>query len=185
MVPLDIRARMPASFAHGGTRDGLRVAVLTFADQRPEKRHLGARSHIFGGETYFNVPGGDPGVSVAQALADYLRQSGWQAWHANPGITVPGETAEVVLSGQVADFHADARSRVFSTEITSSMRIIVQAKNVEDGSVNTLTMSGAASDVVFWFSPEDVQAILNEAVANTATKLLSNLRIENRKLRTL
>jgi len=184
VVPVDIRARPAASVAHSSASDGLRVAVLPFDDMRKERHHLGARSHIFGGETYFNAPGGDPGMLVAQAMADYLRQSGWQAWLAKPAITVPGDAAEVILTGQVEEFNAQARSRFFSTELTSAVRVTIQAKNVSDGSVVKLTMSGSGSEPVFWFEPEDVQDVLNEAIKSSVDKLLVNTRIENRKLRT-
>lgn len=183
-VPLDIRARAPVSMAHASMSDGLRVAVLPFEDQRQDKRSLGVRSHIFGGETYFNVPGGDSGIVVAQAIAEYLRQSGWQAWVAKPGITVPGDAAEVVLSGEVLEFNARARSRFFSTEVISSVRVTVHGKNVADGSFVKLSMAGSGSEPVFWFDPEDVQAALNEAIENSVNKLLANIRIENRQLRT-
>lgn len=183
-VPLDLRARPAASVAHATTSDGLRVVVLPFEDQRQEKHHLGARSHIFGGETYFNVPGGDVGVLVAQIMAEYMRQSGWQAWLAKPGITVPGEEAEVILSGQIQEFHAQARSRFFSTEVTSAVRVAVQGKNVADGSVVRLTMTGASAEPELWFETEDIQNVLNEGVKSSVKKLLANTKIENRKLRT-
>jgi uncharacterized lipoprotein YajG len=157
---------------------------LPFEDQRQEKHHLGARSHIFGGETYFNVPG-DPGALVAQVMAEYLRQSGWQAWVAKPNITVPGDAAEVILSGQIQEFTAHARSRFFSTDLTSTVRVTVQAKNVADGSIVKLTMVGASSEPVIWFESEDVQDVLNEAIQNSVKKLLSNTKIDNRQLRTI
>jgi len=183
-VPLDIRAKPAASVAHGSATDGLRVVLLPFEDQRQEKHHLGERTHIFGGQTYFNVPG-DPGALVAQVMAEYLRQSGWQAWFAKPGITVPGDAAEVILSGQIQEFTAHGRSRFFSTELTSTVRVTVQAKNVSDGSIVKLTMVGASSGPVLWFEPEDVQDVLNEAIQNSVKKLLSNTKIDNRQLRTI
>lgn len=184
VVPLEIRARPAASLAQASASDGLRVAVLPFDDQRQDKRQFGVRSHIFGGETYFNAPGGDPGLLVAQAMAEYLRQSGWQAWLAKPGITVPGDAAEILLTGQVLEFNAQARSRFFSTEVITGVRIAVEAKNVSDGSTARFTMVSSGSEPVFWFDSDDVQSVLNEAIRISVDKMLANTRVENRQLKT-
>ena len=184
VVPMDIRAKPATSMAHGSAGDGLRLAILPLEDNRKDRQHLAARSHIFGGETYFDVPGGDAGLLVAQAMAEYLRQAGWQAWLAKPPVTVPGDGAEVILSGQVEEYGAQARSRFFSTEVMSAIRVTVQAKNVSDGSTVKLTMIGSGSQPVFWFDSDDVQDVLNEAIKNSVEKFLANTRIENRKLRT-
>ena len=181
---MDIRARPATSVTQAGATDGLRVAVLPFDDQRQDKRQLGVRSHIFGGETYFNAPGGDAGLLVAQAMAEYLRQSGWQAWLAKPGITVPGDAAEVVLTGQVQEFNAQARSRFFSTEVISGVRITVEAKNVSDNSTSRFSIVSSGSEPVFWFDPDDVQAVLNDSIKVGTEKLLANTKIENRQIRT-
>jgi len=180
---MDIRARPAASLAQASASDGLRVAVLPFEDQRQDKRQLGVRSHIFGGETYFNAPGGDAGLLVAQAMTEYLRQSGWQAWLAKPGVTVPGDAAEVVLTGQVQEFNAQARSRFFSTEVISGVRITVEARNVSDNSTAKFTIVSSGSEPVFWFDSEDVQSVLNESIKVGTERLLANTRIENRQLR--
>ena len=184
VVPVDIRAKPAASMAHGSAGDGLRLAILPLDDNRKDRKNLASRSHIFGGETYFNTPGGDAGLLVAQAMAEYLLQAGWQAWLAKPAVTVPGEGAEVILSGQVEEFGAQARSRFFSTEVMSAIRVTVQAKNVSDGSVLKLTMTGSGSQPVFWFESDDVQNVLNEAIKNSVDRFLANTRVENRKLRT-
>src|SRR5262249_51527089 len=118
------------------------------------------------------------------AMAEYLRQSGWQAWLAKPGITVPGDAAEVVLTGQVQEFNAQARSRFFSTEVISGVRITVEAKNVSDNSTSRFAIVSSGSEPVFWFDPDDVQTVLNESIKVGTEKLLANTKIENRQIRT-
>jgi hypothetical protein len=182
VVPMDIRAAVPTETTVKRPA-GLRVAVVALEDRRANKNAIGLRTHIGGGETYFDIYGGEPGDVVAQVLADYLRQKGWQAWMAKPGITVPGDSADVTLSGQILDVSTRAQSRFGSTVITATVRLAIEAKNAADGSVLNLSTMASNSDTVFWFKEQDAQELLNSVLQGSLDKLAGTTRIEGRSLR--
>lgn len=158
--------------------DVLRVSVAPFEDQRQAKNRLGARTHLWGGESVFNVPGGMPGEVAAQGLADYLAARGWQ-------IVKPGtkDDADVILSGKILELAVDAKSGVGSTKLTGTSRLAVQARNTADESLVRMTVSGAGSDRVFWFVSDDAQALLNDILNESFDKLMRDVTVEQRMLR--
>ena len=177
VVTLDIRVGQPGPEAMAKKADGVSVAVTAFEDARSEKRRLGTRRHLWGGETYFNVPGGKPGDVVPAVVADYLKQKGWRAEVAKTG------GADVTLTGKVLDLSVDAKSKFFSTEITVKTKMAIQAQNAADGSVIRMTLSGDGSQSVFWFEPEDAQSLVNDMLTDSLEKLVANTKVENKLLR--
>lgn len=156
----------------------LRVAIGSLDDARSYHTGLGVRTHLWGGVSYFDVPGGKPADAVAQALTDYLATKGWQ-------VLKPGsrETADVVLAGKIQQLFVHAKSRVGFTEMTTATRLALQATNVADGSVVRLTLNGSGADDVFWFDPEDMQGLLNDVLTDSFAKLTQDTTVENRMLR--
>ena len=103
----------------------VRIVIESFEDRRPEKSRLGLRTHLWGGVTYFNVAGERPGDVIAQALADRLRTRGWKErpWTvrvAPSGSVTNSNDADIVISGQLFEFSANAKSRLFSTAVNTS-----------------------------------------------------------------
>ena len=156
----------------------LRVAIGSLDDARSYHTGLGVRTHLWGGVSYFDVPGGKPTDAVAQALTDYLETKGWQ-------VLKPGsrETADVVLAGKIQQLFVHAKSRVGFTEMTTATRLALQATNAADGSVVRLTLNGSGADDVFWFDPEDMQCLLNDVLTDSFAKLTQDTMVENRMLR--
>jgi hypothetical protein len=180
VVTLDIQATPPATEAMAKTSDGLRVAVAAFEDARPETKRLGTRTHLWGGETYFDVPGGKPTEVVAPLIAEYLKQKGWRA----EVVKAAGAgSPNVMLTGKLLDFSVNAKSRVFSTKITATTKMAIQAKNTADGSVVRMTLNGEGSQTVFWFEPDDAQSLMSDILTDSLEKLLTNTKVENNLLR--
>ncbi|MEK7236731.1 MAG: hypothetical protein AAB242_08915, partial [Nitrospirota bacterium] len=78
VIPLQIHPIVTKSESVSKPTPALRVAVGPFEDGRSHKTGLGIRTHLWGGVSYFDVPGGNPADVVAQALTDYLTAKGWQ-----------------------------------------------------------------------------------------------------------
>jgi hypothetical protein len=179
IIPIQLQPA-PLSAGHAAKPpDVVRVSVAPFEDQRQEKNRLGVRTHLWGGESVFNVPGGLPGEAAAQALADYLAARGWQ-------IVKPGTAdnhADVILSGKILDLAVDAKSGVGSTKLTGSSRLAVQARNTSDESQVRMILSGSGSDRVFWFVSDDAQALLNDILNESFDKLMRDVKVEQRMLR--
>ncbi|MBI3808376.1 MAG: hypothetical protein HY281_12840 [Nitrospirae bacterium] len=179
VIPLQIHPIVTGSEGVAKQRAAVRVAVGSVEDGRSHKTGLGVRTHLWGGVSYFDVPGGNPSDVVAQALTDYLTAKGWQV--TKRGASDAG--ADVVLTGKILDLSVQAKSRVGFTEVTTKSKLALQAQNVADGSTIRMTLNGNGDDDVFWFDPEDAQALVNDVLTDSFGKLLQDTRIENKSLR--
>jgi hypothetical protein len=161
--------------------ESLRVLVYAFEDGRDDKTRLGTRTHVWGGVSYFNVPGLNPGEAMAKAIADYLGSKGWQA----EVVTSPATRSDtdVVLRGKILDLTINAKGRFGSTKLTTTTKLAIQAKNLADGSEVRMTLNGSGSDSVFWFDPEDAQALVNDVLRDSVGKLIQDSIVENKLLR--
>lgn len=166
----------------------VRIVIETFEDRRPEKNRLGLRTHLWGGVTYFNVAGEQPGDVIAQALVDRLTARGWKdrAWTvrvASSGAVTNLSDADIVISGQLLDFSANAKSRLFSTVVNTSSKMVITARNLGDQSTTTRGVEGAQRDTVVWFSEDDVQKLLAATLKDSIDRYLVDTTIEQKALR--
>jgi uncharacterized lipoprotein YajG len=179
VIPLQIHPIVTGSEGGARQRAAVRVAVGSVEDGRSHKTGLGVRTHLWGGVSYFDVPGGNPADMVAQALADYLTAKGWQVTKREAG----DAGADVILTGKILDFSVHAKSRVGFTEVATKTKLALQAQNVADGSTIRMTLDGSGGDDVFWFDPEDAQALVNDVLTDSFGKLVQDTKIENKSLR--
>ena len=178
VIPLQIHPLGTGSGSVSKPAAPLRVAVGPIEDGRAYKTGLGVRTHLWGGVSYFDAPGGNPTEVVAQALSDYLTAKGWQ-------VTKRGssDAADVILTGKILDLSVHAKSRVGFTEISTKTRLAVQARNVADGSMVRMTLNGSGSDDEFWFDTEDVEELVNDVLTDSFGKLVHDTTVENKLLR--
>jgi hypothetical protein len=181
VITLDMDRAAPSGQPAGGSLPPLTVIILPFEDRRMEKGRLGTRTHLWGGETHFDVPGGKPGDMVAEQLAEYLRQHGWQAAVANTA-SGSGGKADVTLKGQVLDMAANARSRLGSTRMTARVKLALQIANTADGSVAHVTVGGARSDTEIVFEPQYLSNLFNDVLSDSFERLLASAKVEGRTL---
>ena len=163
----------------------IKIVIEPFEDRRVEKTRVGMRTHLWGGVTYFNVAGEKPGEVYAQALAERLKARGWQdrAWNVRVATAGSVMDADIVISGQIFEFTANAKSRLFSTYLTAANRLTITAQNKADGSSTSRSLEGAQTDTVIWFAEEDVQKLLASTVKDTLDRYLSDTTIAQRALR--
>jgi hypothetical protein len=166
----------------------VRIVIEPFEDLRLERNRVGLRTHVWGGVTYFDVAGERPGDLIAQALADRLKIRGWKdrPWTvqvASSGTVANLNDADIVISGQVLDFSANAKSRPFSTVVTTSSKLVIAARNIGDQSWTTRGVEGAQRDTVVWFSEDDVQQLLAETLKDGIDRYLAETMIEHKALR--
>jgi hypothetical protein len=166
----------------------VRIVIETFEDRRLEKSRLGLRTHLWGGVSYFNVAGERPGDVMAQALVDRLKTRGWKdrAWTvrmASSGAVTNLNDADIVISGQLLDFSANAKSRLFSTLVNTSSKMVIIARNLGDQSKTIRAVEGAQRDTVVWFSEDDVQQLLAATLKDGIDRFLDDTTIEQKALR--
>jgi uncharacterized lipoprotein YajG len=179
VIPLQIHPIMTQSERVATQGATVRVAVGSFEDGRSYKTGLGVRTHLWGGVSYFDIPGGNPADVVAQALTDYLTAKGWQVTKRGAG----NNGADVVLTGKILDLSVHAKSRIGFTEVTTKSKLALQAQNVADGSTIRMTLNGSGGDDIFWFDPEDAQTLVNDVLTDSFGKLVQDTKIENKQLR--
>ena len=168
VIPLQVHPIVTGSEGVVKQRVTVRVAVGLFEDDRSHKTNLGFRTHLWGGVSYFDVPGGRPAEVVAQALTDYLTAKGWLVTKRGAG----DNGADVVLTGKILDFSVHAKSRVGFTEVMTKTKLSLQGQNVADGSMIRMTLNGSGGDEIFWFDPEDAQSLLNDVLTDSFGKLV-------------
>jgi hypothetical protein len=166
----------------------VRIVIESFEDRRLEKTRLGLRTHLWGGVTYFNVVGERPGDVIAQAFVDRLNTRGWKdrAWTvrvASSGAETNLNDADIVISGQLLDFSANAKSRLFSTVVNTSSKMVITARNIGDQSSTIRGVEGAQRDTVVWFSEDDMQQLLAATLKDSIDRYLADTTIQDKALR--
>lgn len=185
VVPLDVGATPSGHQEAVQSKDALKALIVPFEDQRSEKRRIGTRTHFWGGNTYFTVRDDKPGDVIAHALADYLKQKGWQTWVSAPGgpvVANPSGGLDVMVTGQIMDFSANAKSRFGSTRIVVKTKVALQAQHTLDGSISRMTLNGSRSETVFWFEPKDMEEAINQMLKESLDRLMADAKVENRLL---
>lgn len=175
---------IPGGTPVGGTvslaTPGPRIAVLPFEDQRSNQSHLGTRSHLWGGISYFDLPSGTVAKAAAQALVDYLSQQGWRASLAR---TPGSDSADITIAGTIQSLSVDAKSGFMHTDLTATNALSFQIMNHTDESIVRERVSGTGSDQAFWFDEEDAQALITDLFAKNFGKLLTDIKIEGQVTR--
>ncbi len=156
------------------------VEVLPFEDNRNDRSHLGARYHLWGGESHFDLSSGTLGKVTAQAFVDYLKERGWNAVVAKEG---GAAGADVTITGQLVEIGVDAKSSIGQTALTAKNRLVVYVKNHADGSQVREALTSAGTSQVFWFDPEDAQELLNELYNKNFEKFMTDTLLDGKVLK--
>ena len=122
---------------------------------------------------------------ISQALVNRLKTRSWgnRAWNVRLGQAGSATDADIVISGQVQEFSAGAKSRAFSTVIDAKSRLTIQAKNAEDKSTTTRSIEGARSRTVFWFGEQDVQELLAATLDDGIERLIADTMVVQKAVR--
>ncbi len=186
MVSVNVQPQQP--FVQSGHPEPLKIVIEPFEDLRADRAKIGQRTHLGGGVTNFNVTGGSPGVTVAEALAEALRWRGWnrRGWDARvvqSGVGVSG--ADIVIGGEILNFSANAKSRVFNTKLTGESRLVIKVKNLTDDSTTQRNIQGEQSKLVFWFTSEDVESLMSGLLQDGIERFIADTKIEGRALKSV
>ena len=178
MIPLQLHVAPAGAKKTVKPHEPLKVAIGEFVDGRKSQTGLGVRTHLWGGVSYFDVPGNNPADTVARLLTDYLAAKGWNVLKQSSA-----ERADVVLTGKLLELFVHAKSRVGFTKMTTKTKLAIQAKNSSDDSIVRMTLNGTGSEDVFWFDREDLEKVVNEVLADSFSKLVQDTTVVNRMLR--
>jgi uncharacterized lipoprotein YajG len=182
IIPLKIQA-LPSVRTPSQNFQNINVVVERF-DEEAGANRLGVRTHLGGGETVFTAQGGKIGEVVAQVVADSLKSMGFQVWVKKSDASEVPAKPDIVVTGQVQQLSAQARSRFFSTKMTARAKVVIQAANASDRSTVRLNLEGAREDAVFWFEPGEVQELVNRMLKENLDRLLADVQVKDRALLT-
>ena len=185
-VALDVVPKLPP--AKTLASEPVKIVIEPFEDRRADTSKLGHRTHLGGGVTYFDVAGGKVGDTAAETMAETLRQQGWQrrGWDARvvqSGLSVSG--ADIIVTGEVLELAAHAKSRFFSTVITAESKMVIKASNLKDGSVTTRSVEGALTQTVFWFENTDVRRLVSLALKDGFDRFVNDTKIEDATIKSV
>lgn len=178
VIPLQLHVAPAGAEKTVRPDEPLKVAIGEFVDGRKSQTGLGVRTHLWGGVSYFDVPGNKPAETVSRLLTDYLTARGWNVL--KQGST---ERADVVMTGRLLELFVHAKSRVGFTETTTKTKLAIQAKNLSDDSIVRMTLTGSGSEDVLWFDREDLEEVLNQVLSDSFSKLVQDTTVVNRTLR--
>lgn len=117
---------------------------------------------------------------LAKALGDYLNK---QRWRASLARTQGSEDTHVTILGTIQDLSIDAASGVTHTDLSAKNTLALQIINRSDDSTVRERVSGSGTDQVFWFEPEDAQALTTELFESNFQKFVNDVRIDGRTIR--
>lgn len=181
VVVLDLHSTPGAVHTSLPQATPLKIAVSPLEEQYPV--HLWSRTHLWGGTTYYTVPGGRPVRVLGRVLAEYFNQRGWQAWDAASEKDTTLAGADVTITGTVQVFSVSASSYFGRTWLQTNIKMAIVATNAKDGSTIRMALEHNASKRVLWFEPEDVQAIVRDGLTWALTKFVLSTRVDGQTLR--
>ena len=182
VVNFDLQALPSITNQPDSSQNSLVILVEPFQDTRG-KDLIGTRTHLWGGETYFNAWNGDISKGMASLATEYLQQRGWKATPHSQGTTSSEVQGDVILTGQVLTFNANAKSRFGSTKIDVQLQVGFEAKNVVDESTVRMVLGSSGTDTVFFFDPDDVKELSTQVLKDLFDQLFRDLKVQDRAFR--
>ena len=188
IIPMNLTPKVPKDMTNVSPAvkpmAGPKVVVIPFEDVRADHAKVGSLSSMWGGETDFHVSSGSAGEETGQAFADYLKRKGWLVQYQKVAPPESENGPSILLSGKILDLTVDAKRGVFLTDIEARSKLVIQAKNREDGSsiVRTDAHSGS-NDNVFWFEPQDGEELLAEVLEKNFERFVVNTKLEDGSIR--
>ncbi len=180
-VPITLALKPSTDPAAVSSTSAVTVLVTSFGDDRSDRTKLGVRQSLWRTTEPLTLKNGTVGEVTAKALVEYLTRKGWRAQYAPTGSSLTG--VDVVISGKVLESSVDAHGAVGSTDIAAKNKIMVQAKNLSDGSSITDTISHNGTSSVFWYGPEDAEDILSDVMEKNFEKFVSQTKFAGPALR--
>ncbi len=176
-IPLEFKAIPSARSLVTQPADRLKVVVETFEDSRPDTAHVGVRTHLWGGKTYFGAQDGTIAEAFTRLMAEYVKQKGWHVKVRREPGPVPDGEADVTISGDIRELWVRAKSRFGSTVMSFKANAVVRVVNVSDGSKVTLGLDGVRHQTVMRFDPDDVQEILNLGIRDSLQRMSAHIMV--------
>lgn len=179
VAPIQVRA-VQSEATEDRTRnpeDHLLVLVRGFTDQRRDVHRLGVRTHLGGSTTLFDVPEGSLHDVLTGVVVEYMKQQGATVVVCPHGVPCEIDPKpDLVISGRIVEFSANAKSSPFSTRLTTHIKVTMEAEERARGRVRKKHLVGMGEDAVFWFEAQDLEDLVNDTLHEALKQPLADLR---------
>ncbi|MFQ5992796.1 MAG: hypothetical protein ACE5NA_10220 [Nitrospiraceae bacterium] len=182
-IPLEFKAIPSARSLVTQPADRLKVVVETFQDVRPDVEHVGVRTHLWGGVTYFRAGNATIADAFTRLMAEYVKQRGWEVKVRQERGSVAAKEADITISGDIRELWVRAKSRFGSTVLSFKANAVVRVANASDGSKVTLGLDGVRNGTVMRFDQDDVQEILNLGIRDSLQRMTADIMVVDKAVR--
>lgn len=162
------KGEVPSTFRTAPSQQ--KVVVFPLKDNRKDPKLIGRRIHLFGQvDAYESTT--SVGENLAQLLVSSLRQRGWDARLASPGVRPQDITTDLVVTGTIQSLWAEAVSRLGYTKIDARFALNVEILDPRTGVKITSRIENQNNPKVVFFHSELLQDILNELVSSGLNRI--------------
>jgi hypothetical protein len=167
-ISFSYQADASSAFKAGPSRP--KLVVFPLEDKREDPKLIGRHIHLFGQVDTFEstIPVGE---NLAHLLVASLRQRGWDARLASPGVRPQDITVERVVTGTIQVLWAEAVSRLGYTKIDARFSLNVEILDPRTGEKINSNVENQNRPKVVFFRPELIQKILNELVSSSLNRI--------------
>ncbi len=181
VVILDLEAPPASAPAVSPSQPVPDVAVFPFEEGKPIR--LWSRTHLWGGTTYYAVPGGRPAMTLTRRLVRWLDERGGDVWLVDPRGTATAEGAHITVEGTVKELTAAASSHPGWTNLKGRLTVEIKVTDIRDGRVVKGTWGHKVQRSVFWFDEDDMRQLLEDLLEGTLAEFVSGTTADGLHLR--
>jgi hypothetical protein len=143
----------------------VKIIVFPLEELRKDSKLIGRRTHFFGKVDTFKieVPLGE---RISTLLVEVLKQKGWDAKMASPGIGAEDITSDWVVTGKIRRLWAEATSHLGYTQIGKSVDLDIVIIDHQTSVKTKFNLKEEDAPKVVFFQNSLFQNYLNEIVSN-------------------
>jgi hypothetical protein len=142
----------------------VKIIVFPLEELRKDSKLIGRRTHFFGKVDTFKieVPLGE---RISTLLVEVLKQKGWDAKMASPGIGAEDITSDWVVTGKIRRLWAEATSHLGYTQIGKSVDLDIVIIDHQTSVKTKFNLKEEDAPKVVFFQNSLFQNYLNEIVS--------------------
>lgn len=157
---------------------GPTLGIATFKDQRPDQLYIGIHTHLKGPSSYFKSDPFPLNQALMDSLSNTLSLFGVKTipvshWDGKPE-SLKAIEADSVLMVEIKRFWTEGKAGAFRTNAKTSVHLLIHLGLKREGKVFTRNIEVAKEETFARLTPERVEGIVNQALADIFDGFFSN-----------